>query len=545
MRNRIYPQIVPKGELAARGLKNFARLHDRWYRPGIAGYPGAESPGWPGDWEGRSILALTLLSSKYRLVPAYLDELVMDVLSRRNEFGYRGELMRPGAINEQSLSGHSWLLRGLCEYYMAYGKKEAYEAIARIIENLFLPLRGKWKSYPIDKKEREHFADGKAAGELTGQIVNGWLLSSDTGCAFMSLDGLAQSYELLRIPELAALIGEMIARYIEIDYVAMTMQTHAALTASRGMLRMAEIFDGDKYCEHVKKVFQIYQKKGMTENYANYNWFGDPKWTEPCGIVDSYMIAMQLWEKTGDEHYLQQAQLIWHNGVERGQRPNGGFGCDNSVTEGMLHADQNFYEAYWCCTMRGAEGLSCRAENGAYLEEETLVVPYLSSGMIRFEQKALALCETTDYPIGGNAEFLVEEYHGPPISMKIYSPSWASDIRLALNGDPIGFSREGSFTRFSAKLKAGDRFRLSFAIPLRISQTVTDLHAEKGLHRILHGDLVLGTEETKAENPDISSFAYLGNGAYEWEGARFAPINMAYLCDEQKLKSMDLRILFR
>ena len=83
--------VFLSGEAYARSLKNFSRLHDLCYRPGIIGRePFAASKDWPGDWEGRTILALSLHASAIHTRPAFLDEIVDDILSICNEDGYRG-----------------------------------------------------------------------------------------------------------------------------------------------------------------------------------------------------------------------------------------------------------------------------------------------------------------------------------------------------------------------------------------------------------------------------------------------------------------------
>lgn len=38
---------------------------------------------------------------------------------------------------------------------------------------------------------------GDVSGESLGTI-NGWVLSSDVGCAFMSIDGLSHAYEVTK-----------------------------------------------------------------------------------------------------------------------------------------------------------------------------------------------------------------------------------------------------------------------------------------------------------------------------------------------------------
>lgn len=105
----------------------------------------------------------------------------------------------------------------------------------------------------------------------------------------------------------------------------------------------------------------------MTANYANYNWFGRPYWTEPCAIVDSYMASMALFRLTQQSEYAVLANRIYYNALLASQRPNGGFGCDLcSGTEQsgrFVQANTDVYEAWWCCSMRGAEGLCSVAAN--------------------------------------------------------------------------------------------------------------------------------------------------------------------------------------
>ena len=70
-----YDAVTPLGTAAARLFKSLSRLHDWPYRPGIAGTARAQSEGWPGDWEGRALLALALLGRTLKTEPAWLEEL--------------------------------------------------------------------------------------------------------------------------------------------------------------------------------------------------------------------------------------------------------------------------------------------------------------------------------------------------------------------------------------------------------------------------------------------------------------------------------------
>ena len=63
MKALAFEQVVPKGDLAYRMVKNYARLEGTEYRP--EQIFDIDKNGWPGDWEGRTILALAPFGAVY------------------------------------------------------------------------------------------------------------------------------------------------------------------------------------------------------------------------------------------------------------------------------------------------------------------------------------------------------------------------------------------------------------------------------------------------------------------------------------------------
>ena len=113
-----------------------------------------------------------------------------------------------------------------------------------------------------------------------------------------------------------------------------------------------------KYLDGARSIWQLYLASGMTYTYQNFNWWGrGDTWTEPCAICDSLILALHLYDLTGDDNLLVIARRIWHNGMASAQRPNGGAGTDNTVSETCDVLQAQMYEAPFCCTMRFAEGL--------------------------------------------------------------------------------------------------------------------------------------------------------------------------------------------
>lgn len=356
---------ISQQELETRMQKNYDRLCEPYYQ--IENIFQEENAEWPGDKEGRALLAFVchyqLSGQKIPCMELFIKQL-REKTNGDLYFGPKaGEI-----IFEQQLSGHSWLLRGLCAYYQQFPDPFVLEALRSIFIHLYLPTRGKYGTYPI---ERGANTDGGVSGHSTF-IIGAWRLSTDVGCAFMSIDGLAHYYEITRDEAVRELLEEMIAVFSSIDKAAIKAQTHCSLTAARGMLRLYGLTGEFSFLEKAKAIFDLYISEGMTLTYQNLNWWGRPDtWTEPCAIVDSLMVALELYKITREESCRTLAARIFHNGFATMQRYNGGAGPDSVVYAGEDMLYIKMYEAYFCCTMRLAEGLLYARDNRALLSART------------------------------------------------------------------------------------------------------------------------------------------------------------------------------
>ncbi len=365
-------------ELSERVARSAARLTEAYYQMPEVFQP--YEADWPGDKEGRALLAFVC---HYKMSGGRAEginpcmEAMLEALPRyTNEHLYFDPVQGP-VIHEQQLSGHSWLLRGLCEHYEQFGDAFSLRALTSITEHLYLPTAGRYAGYPVNRDPKwlnEGGVSGHAATEL-----DGWRLSTDVGCAFMSIDGLSHVYKLTRDGRVKALLDEMIAVYAAIDKVALRAQTHCTLTAARGMLRMYDATGDGNYLTRAKDIYDLYTiGGGMDAAWQNLNWWGRPTtWTEPCAIVDSLMLAGELYRATGEASYRRMATRIYHNGLATAQRANGGAGTDAVVYGGLAGlSDQpelymKSYEAPFCCTMRLCEGLWYAETHADMLDYET------------------------------------------------------------------------------------------------------------------------------------------------------------------------------
>lgn len=315
--------------------------------------------GWPGDFEGRSLLAFV---DHYKIngtkIPC-MDLMIDQIPEKSNGRMFFGP--EPNEVlHEQQLSGHSWYLRGLCEYYEAFGDERALNYLNATFEKLYLPTTGRFAGYPLEREEDY----GGGVGGHSAVVYKGWYLSTDIGCAYMSVDGLSHYYKVTKNADAKKLIDEMAECFDKMDKVKIQAQTHCSLTAARGFVRMFEVTGDKSYLEKAERLFKLYITKGMTYTYENFNWFGKGNtWTEPCAIVDSVMLAHMLYKKTGNEDYRVCASRIYFNGLAASQRPNGGAGTDTTVSDTEHFLKLHMYEATGCCTMRFAEALWYVNEN--------------------------------------------------------------------------------------------------------------------------------------------------------------------------------------
>jgi hypothetical protein len=500
MQSIAFSEIEMKGELGFRAILNYARLEGQWYRPDEVFQ--ADKHGWPGDWEGRVILALTLLAQSTHRTPAYLDEILSLIPAHLNSKGYFGQIMPEGKYDEQHLSGHSWILRGLCEYYLWKRDESIKNILEGMLKNYILKAKGAFAKYPIDPKTR--FQDPAWILSKLQTKTKHHAETSDAGCAFILIDGVTQAYEVFKTQELKEFADEIIDRYMQLDFLGLHIQTHATLSGIRGMLRMYDLTGSTKYLDNAIKVFDFYKKEAWTEAYGNYNWFGAPRWTESCGIIDSFIVATNLWKHTKDQLYLEDAHHIYFNALSHGNRINGSFGTDRCC--GAVETEENQfihpinYETYWCCTMRGGEGFARATEYSFFIDGNTVYIPYYYNCManIKFSDGTIRLEEKTDYPYYGNTSFEVTKADAAGAkTLKFFAPSWTQKEKIAvkLNEKNIKTLYDNGFLVIETALKTGDKIEFDLGLTSKVEETAFK-NSIKGFHKFTFGPMVLGVKSS-------------------------------------------------
>lgn len=544
-------KVYADGDLMKRASQSFSRLEcEEYHVENIF----KKEYNWPADFEGRTILSLTMLAQSTHKKPKYLAKIMELLPSHLNEKGYFGKILPAGFVDEQQLSGHSWFLKAMVEYYLWKKDENVLTIIRNVVRNLLLPAKGCYKKYPVNPKDR--VCDGEAIGSLYKGTVENWHLSSDVGCAFIMLDGATHAYELLKDPELKVLIDEMIEKFLSIDIYGLSFQTHATLSACRAILCFYESVGVPKYLGAVENIFSLYLKEGITENYENYNWFQRPEWTEPCAVIDSFILSVDLWKNTGKPEYLDTAHNIFYNGLGYGQRPNGGFGCNicSGAKDEFLSPKEGLFEAFWCCTMRGGDGLSRAIGFSYFTEEDSVIVPFYNNNTanLAFSDGNAVIKQTTGFPIAGNIKIeVVYSYVVKDKTVKMFIPTWVDkdEVKLFINDKRISeYKFEAGFLEVQTELLTGLKIELNFGIGLRKVMAI-NRNSIQNCYSLHHGFLMLGIENLDAgvSVGDEKALEYLGDGKYKIPGSdsELSPINDMINKSEEAAKANKKQVLFQ
>ena len=569
MKNLPLNKLTMYGELAMRANLNFARLETAKYWPETIFE--MDQHAWPADWEGRTMLALTMHAQATGRSPAFLDEILAAISDRLNEKGYLGPVRPEGVTHEQAMAGHSWMLRALVEY--VYWQRDAAPEqaeqamylIRRIVAGLYLPQTENYRDYPTKSPER--YDDPRWILSHKQSKTKTHTGTSDCGCAFIAIDGATAVYELTGDDALKPLIEAMIGSYAKLPREELHVQTHATLSGIRGILRYYRITGERSYLDLAIEVFDLYKTKAWTDHYANYNWFGLPRWTEPCAVIDSFIISQELWVATGIEGYLHDAHHILYNAIAHAERVNGTFGTDlcvgakvkppketggtdsHACDQAIVHAKALTYEVFWCCNMRGGDGISRAHQYAIYTEGSSVVFPYYHScrAVIDLPDGCLTLRQWADYPKSGQVRFKVLENTAGEINLRFFAPAaWTlgPQARVLHNGQVLPASYQDGMLSVSATLVAGDELRLENEVLFHVSDGNVCVNNSREHFSFRHGPMMLGVKTTLESADDAMPEVHIdrgahcraiGKGRYETEAKDGSPVLLQPMWGKENL----------
>jgi DUF1680 family protein len=263
------------------------------------------------------------------------------------------------------------------------------------------------------------------------------------------------------------------------------------------------------------------------------------------------LFAVQLWQYTGKPEYLEDAQHIYYNGICHTQRANGGFGCDNCPGPKDLSLKIKTQEAFWCCTMRGGEGLARAIDYAYFTNSNSLIVTSLENNKATFtiDSKEYKIQQTSTYPFGTKSEMVITPVKGSKtFKLKIFAPSWTSNPQVRVNGKKTVFTKENGMIILSLKPSKETRIEYSFDMSAGIRPSINPENTQDGVFAFEYGPLMLGYDGTEISFSSKPQLTRIDQRHWKvLDGSKSVVLSPVYhLMDEMvKDKSYQKQILFK
>ncbi len=337
-------------------------------------------PRFHGDICGRWILAMSFACSGEKTPPAFLREVVDEVLRIQNEDGSFGKIQfSEEPLNKHKAYGNGWMLRGLVEYATTF-RDAAAQAAAVKLGDFYEKTFSLW-----------------AEGETKEGGDSNYAVSRS--CYFHALDGLVALYRLTRTQRYLDLAERFIPLCTPLENAD---HAHMYLTVRRGMIELfSEKGQASALADLVQELETVYRHHtietgGIPERFhkgksglrcgcdAN---FAD----EACGNFDWLLICLRLRELGFGAQWADRAAFVMETHLWFNQYYNGGFGdLPMGAYYTILHK-----EAPWCCSLFGPFGLTRAGAFWVRQSGDAILVDHPVTGDYDFGTVAVSLKRDT------------------------------------------------------------------------------------------------------------------------------------------------------
>lgn len=416
-----------------------------------------------GDISGRYIEALALADSADS---ARLSELVRELLRYQREDGRFGDptLSFAAADIERPqmalLWGNGRLLVGLLTYHARFGDAEVLDAARRLGDFLL--------------RVREECSAPEVAQRLEGCGAHGLI------CFTQLIEGLVL---------LGKATGESAyfeaARRIAPSLPPRGIQhTHGYLSTLRGFVMLHEAAGAPDLLAEAERRFQdLLQSPDYVVYGGVLEFFGaethglsqadldklhaldnKPAQDEGCSEADFVRLALQLWRATGNVEYLERAERCLYNQFFFNQFHSGDFGHRVLSHRGFRPSD-NPGKAWWCCNMHGLRTFPDVTRAAVTRSGASLAVNLYLDCDYADEHLAFSLRQAEDRD---GVQITIRRASGDPVSLRLRTPSWASEVRAVVNGETVEADPAAGEIVISRSWKEGDELSVEFAYRARL-----------------------------------------------------------------------------
>jgi hypothetical protein len=464
-----------RGELGTRYMAATCNLLTRTDRYTIAsfaaqaaGRPGCLWPDWPGDQPGRWFSVLHVAEGNGWTPAAWHRQQVADaVLPAQTKEGNFGPPGSAKLIDGRITSGNAFALRGLMDAY-ADTQDARYLDAARRLARYFEAIAPQWETRQKGKLHEfyGHCLDGLVA--LFEQGGDRWALS----------------------------LAERLAQH-----AGRTQHTHHSLSLCRGLVDLARVTGKKEYLEKVED-YLAWCREQQTVSGGLPESMPQSEQDEGCGLADWIVVNLMMYELSGAERYLDDAEHTLVNHFFMNQFHTGGFGHRSFSQEIIGGKSWQGWEGQFgsenpgCCSLWGQWALGQVGRFIATQSDDTVWINLYPSAEIRLPERGLHLEIASDFPHMTKAQIRIECEKPHFASLALRIPPWARAMKVKCDGVQVEAPKAGRRVLLSRTWNVPTLIDIEFAADLH---TVPWPAAKpKGL-AIFDGPLCLGLSSEAAD----------------------------------------------
>lgn len=401
---------------------------------------GALWPDWPGDQVGRWFSVLHIAEG-YGWTPAAarrasIADVVLPLQTKEGNFGPPGSA---GLDDSRIPSGNAFALRGLMDAY-ADTRESRYLEAARRLARYFESIAPAWET--------------KRSGMLHEFYGH-------------CLDGLAALFELAGDRWALDFARRLAGR------VGRTPHTHHSLSLCRGLADLARLTGEKAHLDRLED-YLAWSRKSLVVTGGLPESMPTSEQDEGCGLADWVVVNLLMFQGTGEERYLDDAEHTLVNHFFMNQFVTGGFGHRALGHEVLGGKNWQGWEGRFgsenpgCCSMWGQWGLGQAARFIITPAGDSLLLNFYPSADIELPGRGIHLSLTSDFPRTSRVQIHVRCEKENNFGLALRVPPWAESMEVTRAGKSISGPASGRRLNLGGGWKCGETIEIRFKSGIRL-----------------------------------------------------------------------------
>ncbi|MFN8349177.1 MAG: glycoside hydrolase family 127 protein [Spirosomataceae bacterium] len=222
----------------------------------------------------------------------------------------------------------------------------------------------------------------------------------------------------------------------------------------------------------VQKTHQAFGRDFQLPNISAHN--------ETCANIGNVLFNWRMFALTGDARYTDVVELALYNSVLSGVSLSG----DKFFYTNPLAASNDFpYPLRWmggripyirisnCCPPNTVRTITEVSDYAYSLSDNAVWCNLYGSSQLQTKLKngqAVSLQQESNYPWDGNVKITVDQLPAENFSLKLRLPSWCSEARLFVNGQPVEYTNDRGYVTVQRAWKKGDVIAWNLSMPTEL-----------------------------------------------------------------------------